>query len=159
MKNYYRVLSVAATATVAELKAAYRKAALATHPDQTGAADGSLFAQVNEAYQVLSDPVRRTEYEEVYIECAGRLGYVVCEVCFTQNRLPRFGAKKIPKCGGCRAKLAVTPQERDSRIRDAVAEQAVELVETLGTEGASLAKDAVKSAANWTRRKLGITRS
>jgi hypothetical protein len=53
----------------------------------------------------------------------------------------------------------MTPSERDSRIREAVAERTVELVETLGSEGASLAKDAVRSAADWTRRKLGIART
>lgn len=159
MKNYYRILAVPATATAAQLKDAYRKAALATHPDQTGTKDGSPFSEVNEAYQVLADPVQRSEYAEVYQECASRLGYVVCGACFSQNRIPRFGSKKTPKCGGCKAALPVSPKERDARIRDAVAEQAVDLVETLGSEGASLAKDAVKSAANWTRRKLGIPRS
>lgn len=159
MKNYYRILGVPAYVDAAGLKEAHRKAAMATHPDQTGRQDSSPFTEVQQAYETLSDPKRRADYEQAYVDAAATLGYVVCPACFAQNRVPRFGKQSMPRCGACKALIQMSPSERDTRIRDAVAERTAELVETLGTEGASLAKDAVKSAADWTRRKLGITRT
>src|SRR3954454_8455844 len=62
--DYYTVLGVARTATDAEIKRAFRKLAQQWHPDvnKDPAAD-ERFKQINEAYQVLSDPQRRQAYD------------------------------------------------------------------------------------------------
>src|SRR6478735_3909249 len=62
--NYYATLGVARTATDAEIKRAFRKLAQQWHPDvnKDPAAD-ERFKQINEAYQVLSDPQRRHSYD------------------------------------------------------------------------------------------------
>src|SRR4051794_3313414 len=62
--DYYTVLGVARTATDAEIKRAFRKLAQQWHPDvnKDPAAD-ERFKQINEAYQVLSDPQRRQSYD------------------------------------------------------------------------------------------------
>jgi molecular chaperone DnaJ len=62
--EYYTLLGVARTATDAEIKRAYRKLAQQWHPDvsKDPAAD-ERFKQINEAYQVLSDPQRRQAYD------------------------------------------------------------------------------------------------
>lgn len=69
--DYYKILGVSPTATPAEIKAAYKKAALRTHPDRVPASDAALRAQrtrefqrVNDAFHYLSDPIRRREYDD-----------------------------------------------------------------------------------------------
>jgi molecular chaperone DnaJ len=61
--DLYGVLGVARSATVAELRRAYRRKALAHHPDRAGAASASTFAGIADAYRVLSNPVARSAYD------------------------------------------------------------------------------------------------
>ena len=61
-KDYYSTLGVPRTASADEVKKAYRKLAHEHHPDKkTG--DEAKFKEVNEAYQVLSDPQKRSNYD------------------------------------------------------------------------------------------------
>lgn len=67
MANYYDILGVSANATEAEIKAAFKAKALSYHPDKH---DGDknmeeLFKQVNEAYQVLSNPYKRSKHDRM----------------------------------------------------------------------------------------------
>ncbi len=67
--NYYKILGVHQKASDAELKVAFREMAKKFHPDRNKAPDSHTFFQVlNEAYQTLSDPVRRFSYDQ-------KLGY------------------------------------------------------------------------------------
>ena len=61
-KDYYTILGVPRTATQDEIKRAYRKLAHEHHPDKKSG-DESKFKEVNEAYQVLSDPKKRSNYD------------------------------------------------------------------------------------------------
>lgn len=63
---YYDLLGVAPSASESELKKAYRKASLANHPDKNpGDEEASArFQEINAAYEVLSDPQARREYDE-----------------------------------------------------------------------------------------------
>ncbi|MDP6666461.1 MAG: molecular chaperone DnaJ [Dehalococcoidia bacterium] len=64
-RDYYEVLGVARNATPEDLKKAFRQQALKYHPDRNKEADaGDRFKEVNEAYQVLSDPQRKTQYDQ-----------------------------------------------------------------------------------------------
>jgi curved DNA-binding protein len=66
-QDYYAVLGVPKTATQKEIKAAYRKLARQHHPD-VNPGDKSAedrFKQIGEAYEVLSDPDKRTKYDDV----------------------------------------------------------------------------------------------
>ena len=61
-KDLYKVLGVQPTARLEEIKKAFRALALKHHPDkETG--DEELFKEVNEAYETLSDPLKRTFYD------------------------------------------------------------------------------------------------
>jgi DnaJ domain/CSL zinc finger len=63
--SLYGVLGAASTATPDELKEAYRKSLLASHPDKQAAAQGAsaVFHEVQLAWQVLGDPQRRAVYD------------------------------------------------------------------------------------------------
>src|SRR5713226_5673040 len=63
-RDFYDVLGVARGASDAEIKRAFRKLAQLWHPDvsEDPAAD-ARFKEINEAYQVLSDPQKRQAYD------------------------------------------------------------------------------------------------
>lgn len=62
MKDYYSILGVQKTASEDDIKKAYRKLAHQYHPDKAGG-DEAKFKEINEAYQVLSDKNKRTQYD------------------------------------------------------------------------------------------------
>ena len=63
-KDYYRVLGVERSANEKTLKSAYRKLARKFHPDVSKGKDtAERFKEINEAYEVLSDPEKRRRYD------------------------------------------------------------------------------------------------
>jgi molecular chaperone DnaJ len=66
-RDYYEVLGVGKTADDAALKSAFRKKAMQHHPDKNpGDKEAELkFKELNEAYQVLSDPQKRAAYDRM----------------------------------------------------------------------------------------------
>jgi curved DNA-binding protein len=66
-KDYYETLGVSRTATEEDIKKAYRKLARKYHPD-VNPGDKSMeerFKEINEAYEVLSDPDKRKKYNQL----------------------------------------------------------------------------------------------
>jgi curved DNA-binding protein len=59
--DYYQILGVDRSSTPEQIKQAYRKLASKHHPDKGG--DTVKFQQIEEAYRTLSDPQRRSEYD------------------------------------------------------------------------------------------------
>ncbi|OAX40098.1 DnaJ-domain-containing protein [Rhizopogon vinicolor AM-OR11-026] len=71
--DYYALLNVQKTATAEEIRQAYKRESLRTHPDRLANATEQQrkdttekFQAVADAYYVLSDPVRRKEYDALY---------------------------------------------------------------------------------------------
>src|ERR1700691_1287094 len=66
-KDYYETLGVGRTATPEEIKQAFRKLARIHHPDvaKNKAAGEEKFKEINEAYEVLGDPEKRSRYDEL----------------------------------------------------------------------------------------------
>lgn len=62
-QDHYRILGVPATANAAAIRNAYRRLALALHPDRAGAESTTAFQAVAAAYEVLSDPERRAKHD------------------------------------------------------------------------------------------------
>ena len=61
--SYYEILGVRPDASFEEIRTKYRNLIRRIHPDLDGPV--ALFRQVQEAYEVLSDPVRRADYDRV----------------------------------------------------------------------------------------------
>ncbi len=62
-QNYYETLGVDKSASAEDIKKAYRKLAHKYHPDK-GQGDDDKFKEVNEAYQVLSDSEKKSQYDQ-----------------------------------------------------------------------------------------------
>lgn len=77
MKDYYATLGVTPQAEDIVIKAAYRALAQRYHPDRfAGSANEAnrKMAEINEAYGVLSDPVKRKAYDAEYQQAGGNAG-------------------------------------------------------------------------------------
>lgn len=59
--NYYDILGISRSASQDEIKKAFRKLAAKHHPDKGG--DHKKFVEIKEAYETLSDPLKRTQYD------------------------------------------------------------------------------------------------
>ena len=61
MTNYYEILEIQKTATKDEIKQSYKRLAKIHHPDKGG--DKEIFQNIQVAYEVLSDDIKRQEYD------------------------------------------------------------------------------------------------
>ena len=66
-KNYYGILKVDKKAKPAQIKRAYRNAAKRYHPDVSPKSE-EKFKEIQEAYETLSDPVKRASYDQELME-------------------------------------------------------------------------------------------
>ena len=65
-RDYYEILGVSKSATLDEIKAAYRKLALKYHPDRNpdNKEAEEKFKEAAEAYEMLSDTQKRQQYDQ-----------------------------------------------------------------------------------------------
>ena len=63
-KSHYSILGVPRGETPKGIRAAYLRLVKALHPDHAGEASTKAFREVQLAYDVLSDPARRSNYDE-----------------------------------------------------------------------------------------------
>lgn len=65
MENYYNTLGIAPNASEDEIKKVYRSLAMRFHPDRNQAPGADArFKAIAKAYEVLSDPAKREEYNQ-----------------------------------------------------------------------------------------------
>lgn len=76
--SYYDILEVAHTATIAEIKQAYRRLALLYHPDRNATEEGKQkFLEITEAYHVLVNSELRHKYDQLLLFGSDVAGYAV----------------------------------------------------------------------------------
>lgn len=63
MANFYDILDLDREAEPQEIKKAYQRLSRRYHPDMTGDSKGHFFVMMTEAYETLSDPDRRAQYD------------------------------------------------------------------------------------------------
>lgn len=114
----YELLSVAETAGPEEIKAAYRRQARRWHPDTCRGADSERsyfvekFIRAREAYEVLSDPELRQDYDRALLQTAGGwAGAVGGGVMFRRGR--RRGGER--GFGGWESQLEELGRRRSGR--------------------------------------------
>lgn len=69
LPDYYEILQVKSTAKPKEIKRSFRRLAIQFHPDKNkdeGAEE--MFQRLSEAYSILSDPDKRSEYDQLYFD-------------------------------------------------------------------------------------------
>ena len=64
MIDYYEILGVSRKANAVEIQKAYRKRARECHPDLVGSSGAKRFKRVQTAYETLSDPLKKQEYDD-----------------------------------------------------------------------------------------------
>ncbi|KAG5308967.1 DNJ6B protein, partial [Pseudoatta argentina] len=98
MVDYYKVLEVQRTSSSADIKKAYRKLALKWHPDKNPdnlEEANKRFKEISEAYEVLSDDVKRRTYDQrLYQKAASRPGRGFTFRSFFDSPFQRYFEKK-----------------------------------------------------------------
>jgi len=66
VSDYYSILGISKNAGAEDIKKAYRKLAVKYHPDKNAGNKEAeeKFKQINEAYEVLSDPEKKKKYDK-----------------------------------------------------------------------------------------------
>ncbi len=100
LKDYYAVLGLKPDATRDAIKKAYRKAARKYHPDIYKGADAELrFDEVSDAYQVLSDPIKRRAYDRKVREERKKAGDEFQEMKYP-TKFSKAGTGRVTRVGG-----------------------------------------------------------
>lgn len=137
LPNYFQILGVFCDADQTELKNAFRSQAHKTHPDRGGNAD--TFRLVKTAYDTLTDPKLRSEYERIYQADAKRRGLIVCSECFGR------ASRRAARCRDCSTYFL----SQEAGDLPPVLNEAVE-------EGSELVADVVHWAIGFVRSRLGV---
>lgn len=155
MINYYGILGIGFSASADDVKSAYRKKAREVHPDvnRSGRWD---FQLAEMAYRVLRDPAKRAEYDSQLRGWLASVGKILCEACGVANQIPSIPAGFHARCGHCNEALPIDEAKRRTAVRLAIGHQVAGLVEDVGGEVLSMARDAAVEGLERLRSRIGI---
>jgi Ca-activated chloride channel homolog len=89
--SLYTRLEIPPDASPEQIRRAYREAARKLHPDKNiDPGDTQLFLEIQEAYEVLSDPERRAEYDANLEQDAGQFQPITINTLYSRSKLPRI---------------------------------------------------------------------
>lgn len=101
--DHYAALGVAPSASPEEVRAAFRAAALRAHPDRASPASSDEFVRVQMAWEVLSDPAARREYDAARAAAAARAQVAVADrVAASGMERQRGDDGEVLLCWPCR---------------------------------------------------------
>ena len=143
-RDYYEVLGVPRSASPEALKSAFRKLAMQYHPDRNPDPEaGEQFKRINEAYEVLADPDRRSRYDQfghAGAEAGGAQGFAGFSGfgdifdAFFGNMGRRQGAQRG---ADLRTAMALDFEQAVFGVEQEIAIQRTELCETCRGSGAA----------------------
>lgn len=101
LKGYYKTLGVPPDASLPDIKRAFRLRALELHPDRNKSPEAARhFRELKEAYDIISDPVKRAEYDSLSVTIEEQTEEqsseenipepLVCSVCGKVPAQPRY---------------------------------------------------------------------
>ena len=94
--DYYKRLEVEPNATREQIKVAYHRLVRLYHPDLNTHAQDTLIKQLNEAYAILSNPVKRAAYDKLRLE-EQRAAKIADAIRDQREQQKRDAAKQEPK--------------------------------------------------------------
>jgi curved DNA-binding protein len=97
LPDYYALLEVPASATLAQIKRSYRRLVRLYHPDLNAQARDSRIKQLNEAYSVLRDATKRAAYDALLLE--ERRAAALAEILYRRQQEAKREAKMTWKEG------------------------------------------------------------
>ena len=100
-KSYYLTLGVSRNESSHGIREAFRELAQRYHPDRIGPARLHFFQEILEAYHVLADPVRRSEYDRSLYPCRCQSRSFVSVYFCGRRRATKFASAKIHLARSC----------------------------------------------------------
>ena len=88
LDNYYARLGVSRHATLDEIRKAYHLGANRLNPDDTKSEMTDLFLQIQEAYEILSDPTKRAAYDKTIPSDAKSPEDIMINALYSREILP-----------------------------------------------------------------------
>lgn len=157
MINLYELLNVKPSASPDEIKSAFRRAAIHSHPDRSG--DTALFVKIKEAYEILSDSECRAKYDEERLAWMRKIGAIGCNECGQANTITRRpAAGQIIRCAKCKTPFHLNFGEILNAQKQSLVNESARLVDEIGIDLANLAADAVRAGVERLRGRLGLER-
>jgi Ca-activated chloride channel family protein len=96
LDNFYARLGVPITATSAEVRAAYYEAARRLHPDTSDDPSATeLFLQIQEAYETLSDPDKRKQYDKYLPRDISHPADILINAIYSRSVLPEIDRAQL----------------------------------------------------------------